>query len=304
MCRQREAKLGRMRVSPVRKSRDLTPSAPLHITSQQQLSNGTGVPEADGAAVISRFLLLCSVTNYNTGPSFGTVRAIANMPTCCEQITRYLQDRIEEIGDRLKSELPFPESPRTIGSLLATVLPPDDSAFQFSTPGGGFTSNPEKTLGSLYQRYVEYYTARTSYPSRTDDEVWKVFRKPLEEQHVIQLLKPKRVVAPDYEYEFERARKNEVWHTYEPVSCDLMEATSIVDKANTWVGRITSLAQSEEKFKPYFLLGEPRETNLHVAFIKAQNILHRMPCNHEFIREAEAEDFAKHLKVEVEKHGE
>ncbi len=220
------------------------------------------------------------------------------------QITRYLQDRIEEIGDRLKSELPFPESPRTIGSLLATVLPPDDSAFQFSTPGGGFTSNPEKTLGSLYQRYVEYYTARTSYPSRTDDEVWKVFRKPLEEQHVIQLLKPKRVVAPDYEYEFERARKNEVWHTYEPVSCDLMEATSIVDKANTWVGRITSLAQSEEKFKPYFLLGEPRETNLHVAFIKAQNILHRMPCNHEFIREAEAEDFAKHLKVEVEKHGE
>jgi hypothetical protein len=220
------------------------------------------------------------------------------------QITRYLQDRIEDIGDRLKSELPFPGPARTITSLLATVLPPDDSALQFSTPGGGFTSNPEKTLGSLYQRYVEYYTARASYPSRNDDEVWKVFRKPLEEHHVIQSLKPKRIVAPDYEYEFERARKNEVWHTYEPVSFDLMETTSIVDKANTWVGRITTLAQSEEKFKPYFLLGEPHETKLHVAFIKAQNILHRMPCEPEFVGEAEAEDFAKHLKVEIEKHGE
>jgi hypothetical protein len=182
-------------------------------------------------------------------------------------------------------------------------LPPDDSALQFSPPGGGFTSDPEKTLISLYQRYVEYYTSRTGYPSRNDDEVWEVFKKPLEEQHVIQFLKPKRIIAPDYDYEFVRARKNEAWHTYEPVSFDLMEATSIVDKANTWVGRITSLAQSEEKFKPHFLLGEPRETKLHVAFTKAQNLLHKMPCEHEFVQETDAEDLAKHLKAEVEKYG-
>jgi hypothetical protein len=219
------------------------------------------------------------------------------------QITRYLQDRIEEMGERLKTELPFSEPVTTIGSLLAKVLPPDDSALQFSPPGGGFTSDPEKTLGSLYQRYVEYYASRTSYPSRNDDEVWRVFKKPLEEQHVIHSLKPKRIIAPDYEYEFERARKNEVWHTYEPVSFDLMEATSIVDKANTWVGRITSLAQSEEKFKPYFLLGEPRESKLRSAFIKAQNILHKMPYDHDLVRETEAESFAEHLKAEVDKHG-
>jgi hypothetical protein len=82
-----------------------------------------------------------------------------------------------------------------------------------------------------------------------------------------------------------------------------MEATSIVDKANTWVGRITSLAQSEEKFKPYFLLGEPRESKLRSAFIKAQNILHKMPYDHDLVRETEAESFAEHLKAEVDKHG-
>jgi hypothetical protein len=219
------------------------------------------------------------------------------------QVTRYLQNRIEEIGDRLKSELPFPETVRSIDSLLAQVLPPDDSAIQFSPPGAGFTADPEKTLSNLYQRYVEYYTSRPLYPSRDDEEVWRVFKKPLEEHHLIQFLKPKRIVAPDYDYEFKRARKNEVWHTYEPVSFDLMEQTSIVDKANTWVGRITSLSQSHEKFKPHLLLGEPREPKLRTAFVKAQNILHRMPCMHEFVREVEAEDFARHMEAEIERHG-
>jgi hypothetical protein len=219
------------------------------------------------------------------------------------QITRYLQNRIEEIGDRLKSELPFPERPGSIDLLLAQVLPPDDSAIQFARPGAGFTEDPEKTLNTLYQRYVEYYTSRPSYPSRDDEEVWRVFKKPLEEHHIVQYLKPKRIVAPNYDYEFKRARKNEVWHTYEPVSFDLMEPTSIVDKANTWVGRITSLSESREKFKPYLLLGEPREPKLRTPFIKAQNILHKMPCKHEFVQEAEAEHFARDLKTEVDKHG-
>jgi hypothetical protein len=82
-----------------------------------------------------------------------------------------------------------------------------------------------------------------------------------------------------------------------------MEATSIVDKANTWVGRITSLAEAEEKFKPYFLLGEPRESRLRTVFVKAQNILHKMPCDHDFVRETEADAFARNLKDEVETCG-
>jgi Protein of unknown function (DUF3037) len=218
------------------------------------------------------------------------------------QITRYVQSRIEEIGERLRSQLPFPELPEGIEGLLAQVLPPDDSAIQFSPAGAGLTADPEKTLNDLFQRYVEYYASRPAYPSRDDEDVWRVFRRPLEEQGVIQRLKPKRIVAPDYEYEFKEAWKNEVWHAYEPVSFDLMESTSIVDKANTWLGRITSLAASSEKFKPYLLLGEPREDKLRTSFVKAQNILHKMPCEHEFVRESAAESFAKQLKAEIGHH--
>lgn len=218
------------------------------------------------------------------------------------QVTRFLQDRIEEMGDRLRSQLQFPEMPDNIERLLAQVLPPDDSAIQFAPAGGGFTADPEKTLNDLYQRYVEHYASRPAYTSRDDEDVWKVFRRPLEEQGVIAQLKPKLIVTQDYEYEFKEAWKNEVWHAYEPVSLDLMESTSIVDKANTWLGRITSLAASSEKFKPYLLLGEPREEKLRSSFVKAQNILHKMPCDHEFVREADAEDFARNLKAEIGQH--
>jgi hypothetical protein len=218
------------------------------------------------------------------------------------QLTRYLQGQIEETGDRLHSQLPFPDVPKTIEGLLARVLPQDDSAIQFSTAGGGLTTDPEKTLNELYERYVEYYASRPSYPSREDEEVWKVFRRPMEQVGVISLLKPKRIVAPDYEYEFERAWKNEIWHACEAVSFDLVEATSIVEKANGWLGRITSLSTSDEKFKPHLLLGAPREAKLRNAFVKAQNILNRMPCEHEFVQEGEAEEFARSLKSEIANH--
>lgn len=217
-------------------------------------------------------------------------------------VVRHLQREIEGIGRRLRSQLPFPELPSTIDALLARVLPPDDSGIQFSPAGGGLTSDAAGTLAELYDRYVGRYISRTTQPSRDDEDVWRVFREPLERQDVIRSLRPKRIVAPDYEYEFKRAWKNEVWHTYEPVSFDLMESTSIVDKANTWVGRVTSLAESKEKFKPYLLLGAPREDKLQASFVKAQNILHKMPCKPEFVFESDAEEFAKELGSEIDKH--
>ncbi len=219
------------------------------------------------------------------------------------RVTRYLQARIEERGQRLKSELPFELPVREIERLLAEVLPPDDSAFQFSSAGGGLTSDPEKTLDELYQRYVERYTLRGITPSRGDEDVWKVYKEPLDKRHVIQYLRPKRIVAPNYNYEFEHARRNKLWHAYEPVSLDLVEASSIVDRANNWLGRMMSLAESDEKFELHVLLGKPQEPKLQSAYIKAQNILHKMPTKHELVQESEAEQFAEFLKREIEQHG-
>ena len=214
---------------------------------------------------------------------------------------RYIQAQICLLGREFESALPFDKAP-TIEMVLARVLPPDDSALQFSRPGVGLSEDLDKTLLQLFQRHVEQYAASGEMPRRSDDDIWRVFREPLDRALITPRLKPKRIVAPNYEYEFERSWKNDIWHVYEPVSFDMVEAASMLDKANRWVGRATSLMDSPDPFRIYMLLGEPTDDRLKTAFVKAQNILNKMPVKKEFIRESEAEAFAEEVAKEVQGH--
>lgn len=220
-----------------------------------------------------------------------------------QQLTRYIQEQVNIIGANLPLELPF-EPARALEDLLARVLPPDDSSVQFSTAGVGVTRDPEKTLKELFDRYVDRYSMSAESVRRDDEDVWKTFREPLERRHITVYLTPKRIVSPNYEYEFQRARKNHVWHLYEPVSFDLMDGGSIVEKANRWLGRAISLNESTESFTIHMLLGGPQDSRLQTNFVKAQNILNKMPGMKEFIRESEADAFADELEKEVRQHDE
>ena len=219
------------------------------------------------------------------------------------QLTRYIQEQVNAIGERLQGELPF-EPGRTIEQLLGRVLPPDDSSIQFSSPAGvGLSLDLDKTLGELFDRYCERYAIRPGAARRDDDDVWRVFREPLEKRQLTEHLRPKRIVGADYEYEFQHTWKNEIVHAYEPVSFDLVEGGSIVDKAVRWVGRAASLYDSGDRFQIHMLLGEPQDEGLRGAFGKARNILNKMSGLKEFVREHEAEAFADELQREVGSHG-
>lgn len=219
------------------------------------------------------------------------------------QLARHIQEQVNAVGESLVSELPF-EPGRIIEHLLGRVLPPDDSSLQFSTPAGvGLSHDLEKTLNELFDRYVERYAARPGATRRDDEDVWRVFREPLERQAVTSHLTPKRIVASNYDFDFERAWKNSIWHVYQPVSFDMVDAGSMLDKANRWVGRAASLNDSSELFKIHLLLGEPQDEGLKPTFIKAQNILNKMPGQKEFVRESEAEAFAEELGREIKAHG-
>jgi hypothetical protein len=50
------------------------------------------------------------------------------------------------------------------------------------------------------------------------------------------------------------------------------------------------------------LLGEPTDSRLSGTFIKAQNILNKMPGKKDFVRESEADAFAEELARDVAKH--
>ena len=217
-------------------------------------------------------------------------------------VMRYIQARFEEHATKFNSELPLAGKPKGILEIAHSILPPDDSSLQWSEPNGGITENPAATLDQLYARLVEKYEQREKLPSRQDDDVWKIFPKELETKQVLARMQPKRIIAKDYDHEFEHAWRNGTWNLYQPISMDLLDADSILDKANRWLGRATNLKDSDDQFHLWVLLGEPRIEKLRPAFTKAMNILHKMPVRKDFIGEKDASQFSNDLAEEMEKH--
>ena len=219
-------------------------------------------------------------------------------------LMRYIQARFEEQSEKLRqSVLSFIDTPQSVVGIAQGILPPDDSSLQWSEPGGGITDDPAATLESLYNRMVQRYEEKATVPSRDDEEIWRHYKRELEAKHVLAHLRPKRITGQDYDYEFEHARENKVWHLYEPISFDLVHSEAVRDKANRWLGRTINLRDSPEGFKLYVLLGEPRDERLASAFVKAKNILHKMPVDKELVSEHEAGDFSEELASEIAAHG-
>mgnify|MGYP006276171185 FL=1 len=219
-------------------------------------------------------------------------------------LMRHIEARFDELGDRLRNDLPLYEPPAHVMEIARDVLPPDDSSLQWSEPGGGRTEDPGKTLEQLFDRLVGRYESRAARASRNDEDVWRTFKKEFETRRVLNHLHPKRIEAPDYDYEFEHAWKNRGWHLLEPISFDLLEADSILEKANRWLGRAISLQDSPEEFRLHLLLGEPSLQKLRSTYTRAENILHRIPGNPVFVHEREAGDFSATVASEIAEHSE
>jgi len=219
-----------------------------------------------------------------------------------KRMMRHITSGIEELAERLHAELVLTSSPSDVKGWVDQVLPPDDSSLQFAPPRGGVTSDPQATLEELYERFIERYSRRVQPPSRADEEVLRVFRDHLARRQILGRLRPKKIAGRDYEHEFPLAWKNGVWRASEALSFDLVSSGSILEKANQWLGRAVNLSESQEDFKLYLLLGKPRQEKLLPSFIQAQNILHKMPCKHEFVSEDEATKFADQVKDEIDQH--
>lgn len=222
--------------------------------------------------------------------------------TSFRSVTRFIQDSVNVLNERMERGALFMNSEEKLATILGRILPEDDSAIRFVSGGVGITENPAQTLSALFGRYVSRYETSSDAIRRDDEDVWRVFREPLEKKNILSHLAPKKIVGANYEYEFQHAWKNGIYRMYEPVSFDLLDSSSILDKANRWLGRATSLADSPEAFKLFLLLGEPQDEKLHEAFRKAGNILKTMPGQTELVGERDAEEFSEEIETELKQH--
>ena len=219
-----------------------------------------------------------------------------------KRLMRFVQSRMEEMGDSVRDELPLDGKPKSVMDIAHSVLPPDDSSLQWSPPGSGLTDDPSNTLEQLYERLVGRYDKRPDRDRRTDEDVWRKYKRSLDSRHVLKHFQPQTISGSVEEVEFRHAWKNGVWHCLEPVSFDLSARESIREKAHRWVGQLWSVRDAKEDFKVYLLLGEPQQTDLKPAFDRAVRLLEEIPVANEIIREGEAASFSERFAREIEAH--
>jgi hypothetical protein len=219
-----------------------------------------------------------------------------------KSVMRHIESRMEELGDGLQMDLPFGGMPQSVMDVAHRVLPPDDSSLQWSAPGSGVSEDLSRTLESLFQRHVMRYEERLQQERRTDEDVWRKFRRTLEARHLLRHFQPRKIIGRDDAIEFQHAWQNGVLHCLEAVSFDLSSPDSIRKKAHHWLGQVMSVRDAAEPFKLYLLLGEPQQETLRPAFERAIAILGKLPVENEIIRESEAENFSMRFAKEIEAH--
>jgi len=221
-------------------------------------------------------------------------------------VMRHIQASFEQMGEQMGERLsaqPIVPDGRALQDIARSVLPADDSSLQWGPVGVGLASDPSQKLEALFDRMVmRHDEPPPTRVRRTDDDVWRNFKRDLEQRRLLRYFEPKTISVQDDEVRFEHAWKNGVWHCVEPVSFDMAAAENIKDKAHRLLGQLTSVRDTTENFRLYMLVARPGDDALMSAFESALSILQKMPCDMEIVHEDDHSALADRLAREVDGH--
>lgn len=220
---------------------------------------------------------------------------------------RHVMACFERFGEEARDQLALRSSTGTVMDYALAVLARDDSSLQWSEAGTGVAANPEAMLAQLFERFVTSHDPKAPIHRKDDDDVWRHFSGALQQRQVLKHFDRKTIEVQDDEVEFKHAWKNGEWHCLAPVSFDLASADSIKEKAHRWLGQVTSVAKAAERFRLYFLVAEPTQSELRPAYESALSILRKAPVEKEVFTESQAPELSERLAAEVaahEQHGE
>lgn len=219
-----------------------------------------------------------------------------------KDLLRVLRSRFSVISAEAKSGLELSNKKRTLDELLLHAMPIDDSSLRWSPVSNGVCDDLPSTFEKIFARHITKFDQKLSRKNRTDEDVWRQFRRDLEKRNLLSFFDKKNISGKDDELEFPFAWKNGIWHCIEPISFDLTASESIKDKAHKWLGQITSVTDSSEKFKVYLVLAKPTHQSLAGAFEKAVSILQKAPVANEIFLEGEMNILVDKLQKQVDDH--
>lgn len=216
---------------------------------------------------------------------------------------RQLEQSLIKLWDNLSGGLPgMFDMPDDVGQLVSKVWPDQDLSFRFGSTLAGVADEVDTALDEIFQRMVLSQYERPVSDRRSDEDVWADFSKPLPVE-IKRVLNEKVIEGEDFKLKFPHAFKNGRWHLLQPVTLDYSQINDIQEKASVWLGRASLLRDSPEVAHLYILLGAPNKEDHINAYLRAKNILSKMPIAHEIIEEDQAADFGRRLFGYMKEHG-
>lgn len=215
--------------------------------------------------------------------------------------------RLQTAFDQLASKIEDPQSAlladlsSELAAVIQTVLPHDDSAFQFSEARGGAARDLAAFFEHTYARTVTQYLEKRDSATRSDEDVWAAFRKPLQVHKITQHLVRHTVSTPYGDQEFDHAAKNGKWHLMEPTSFDLALPTSIRKKALMFDSMARVLHDHAPDAVLHILVGAPTRDDAKVqrAFHDVQKLFKERTQdigNVDIVEEKDAEKLAVRMQ--------
>lgn len=217
-------------------------------------------------------------------------------------MVRGIERSFRAIDARLQQGDLVDPAPERLAQIIASLLPEDGSAMQASRVMGGVHENPEQRLQELFAEFVGQYEQSAERIKRTED----VVRRDLDDRIVKAGLLDRvkfgyPVQAAHYQFEFHTAWQNGKPQVLEPISFDLEQGRSIVEKAVDWSGRLFNLSHGAE-FRFNGLVAPPSDPTLTNAFQQAIAIMRDAPNVRNVYLERDSAELLRTIKEDTEQN--
>jgi hypothetical protein len=163
----------------------------------------------------------------------------------------------------------------------------DDSCFQWSEIMAGIADKPAERLTELFVEFVTQYEESIQRERRDEENIWQAVDAKLQQTGLSSRIeRDVSIQGKFYSYEFKTGWKNGIAQGLEPISFDLVRVQTIIDKANTWSGRLLNL-QNGRRFQLTGIVSRPAGDELSEAYSRALRILGAAPSVRDLIPENE-----------------
>lgn len=216
------------------------------------------------------------------------------------RVIKHVEDRLRAEGADIRQADLLRAAPSDLISLVHGIVPRDDSALQWSPIMGGVTEDLDQRVDELFEELVLRHETKLSRERRDEQSIQRSVDHALTRAGVLgRLRRDVEVAGEDYEYSFYAGWSNGKLQVLEPISLDFVNPADMVEKANTWSGRLYNLARRTD-FACTAIVARPTEEASIRRLDRAMAILRHAPAVRAVIPEEDMQALVDRIQQDLD----